>query len=241
MGIVGAHPNGGTYVPSHEHEHGFGIQGGGLVTIERVQISDVYGDCVYVAADDSGLWADGVRFLDSFCAATGRNGVAVVAGRNVEVARTSFTKIALFPFDVEPNKTSYVEGASVASFHDNRITAPIGDYLVAANGWGPVDGLSVADNLVTGTPLLLTVHPLDGSGYRRTNITITDNRSDTVAIGSGPVMDFADNDRLTVTGNIQPLRDGGVFAQVIGSCIVSVSGNTVDNGTEAVIEPAACP
>ena len=241
IGIVGAHPDGGTYVPEHEHEHGFAVQGGGGVTIELARVSSVYGDCLYVAADDAGVWADGVRFMDSSCTATGRNGVAVVAGKNVEVARSSFSKIALFPLDVEPNHAQHLEGASGISFHDNRIAAPVGDYVVAANGWGPIDHLTVTGNLVTGIPFLLTVHPLDGSGYRRAAIAITGNRSDTSPIGNDPVMDFADNDGLTVTGNAQRFLDGGVFAHVTGSCEVEIAGNIVDKATEAVIEPNSCP
>jgi hypothetical protein len=239
--VIGGHPNGGTYVPQHEHEHGFGIQGGGAITIENVRISAVYGDCVYVGVDDAGAWVDGVRVLDSSCSATGRNGVAIVGGRNVEVARTSFASIALFPFDIEPNESPVLNGASDISFHDNRITAPVGDYVVAADGWGPVDRVTIADNVVFGDPFVATVHPLEGSGYRRSDIVITGNRSDTPSSGTAPVMDFANVDRLTVTGNVQPFSDQGVFARVANSCAVAVNGNVVGTAVQADIGPAICP
>ena len=239
--IRGAHPNGGTYVPAHEHEHGFGIEGGGRITIERVRISDPYGDCVYVSNDDAGTWADGVSFIDSSCARTGRNGVAVVAGRNVEVARSLFDTIALFPMDIEPNRSAILGGASGVSFHDNRVRAPVGDYVFAANGWGPVDHVTVSDNVVAGVPFRLTVHPLDGSGYRRSDIVVTGNHSDTPAAGKHPVMDFADNDRLTVTDNVQLFSEPGVFAFVTRSCDVTVEGNEVGAATETKIESERCP
>ena len=239
--IVGAHPSGGTYIPEHEHEHGFGIEGGGRITIERARITDVYGDCVYVSNDEAGTWADGVRFIDSSCARTGRNGVAVVGGRNVEVARSSFESIALFPFDVEPNQSAILQGASGVSFHDNRIKAPIGDYVVAANGWGAVDGVTVSDNIVTGVPFLLTVHPLDGSGYRRSDVVIARNHSDTPATGKGPVMDFDAVDRLSVTDNVQLFSEPGVFALVTGSCNVTIERNEVGGATQAQIESGSCP
>lgn len=239
--IRGAHPNGGRYVAEHEHEHGFGIEGGGRIAIERVRISDTYGDCVYVSNNDAGVWADGVRFVDSSCSRTGRNGIAVVAGRNVEVARSSFDTIALFPMDVEPNRSDVLQGASRISFHDNRVRAPIGEYVVAANGWGPVDQLMVSDNVVTGVPFLMTVHPLDGSGYRRSDIVVARNHSDTPATGRRPVMEFADNDRLSVTDNVQLFSEPGVFAFVTRSCSVTVERNEVGDATESKIESDNCP
>jgi hypothetical protein len=239
--VIGGHPDGGTYVPKHEHEHGFGIQGGGAITIQNVHLSDVYGDCVYIGVDDAGAWVDGVRFLDSSCAATGRNGVAVVGGRNVEVARSTFASIALFPFDIEPNESPVLNGAADLSFHDNRITAPVGEYVFAANGWGPVDRVTIADNLLFGVPFLVTVHPLDGSGYRRSDIVLTGNRSDTPSSGTAPVMEFANVDRLTVTGNVQPFTDHGVFAQASNSCAVSISGNVVGTAVQSDVGPALCP
>lgn len=240
MTIVGAHPDGGTYVPAHEHEHGFGIEGGGDVTLEGVTISRVYGDCLYVAADEAGAWADGVRFLDSTCEATGRNGVAVVAGRNIEVARSTFATIALFPFDVEPNEADPVQGASGVAFHDDRIQAPVGDYVVAANGWGPVDHLTVADNTVSGVPFRMAVVPLDGSGYRRGAISVTGNRSDTLEPDGGPVMSFRDNDDLVVRGNVQPFAQDGLLALVEGSCRARVDDNDVGSATQVLMLSPAC-
>ncbi len=83
--IRGAHPDGGTYVPAHEHEHGFGIEGGGRITIERVRITDAYGDCVYVSNDEAGTWADGVQLHRQFVLQDGtqwrRGGRAVATSR----------------------------------------------------------------------------------------------------------------------------------------------------------------
>lgn len=119
--------------------------------------------------------------------------------------------------------------------------APIGEYVFAAIGWGPVDHLTVSDNVVSGAPFRLTVHPLDGSGYRREVIAITRNRSDTAVTGNDPVMDFAANDQLAVTDNVQPFIGRGVFAHVIGSCQVAIYGNDVGAATESAVEPASCP
>jgi hypothetical protein len=54
-------------------------------------------------------------------------------------------------------------------------------------------------------------------------------------------MDFANVDRLTVTGNVQPFSDQGVFARVANSCAVAVNGNVVGTAVQADIGPAICP
>ena len=112
--LVGNSPSPGVYLPGQEGAHGVLIGGGGNVDVSDVTISGVYGDAFYV-----GGWADGVSIHDSIVKSNGRNGVAIIAGRNVTVQRVTFDESGYCSLDVEANDST--EGAANIKFLDNLV------------------------------------------------------------------------------------------------------------------------
>jgi len=239
LDLVGASPAPGIYQPAREHDHGVAIVGSRNTTLSRLTIDRTIGDCVYVA-DRAGTWSDGVRLLDSRCSGPGRNGVAVVGGRNVDVERTAFSNVGYHVLDLEPNQGPPLEGAADVTFADNTIGSPVAGYVLAADGWGPVDRVTVTGNVLTGLAFRVTVEPAAGSGYRRTAFTISNNRSDTIADLAAPLMDFEAVDDLTITGNDQPLGKATVLAGVTGSCRVTIAANRLGSGQPAQLTRPSC-
>ena len=125
------------------------------IEIAHVTITHTNGDCLYI--DYGGrarVWVDGVVFRDSTCKSNGRQGVAVVAGKNITVKRVRFDKIAMNVLDVEPNTSS--GGGVNVRFLDNRvgtysIDADWDQFLFAISGAnGKVRNIRVEGNRVTG-------------------------------------------------------------------------------------------
>ena len=205
--LVGNSPSPGVYLPGEEGAHGVLVDGGGDVDVSGVTISGVYGDAFYV-----GSWADGVTFHDSVVKSNGRNGVAIIAGRNVTIQHVTFDQSGYCSLDVEANDST--EGGQDIKFLDNVIGS-WGDVFFAADGapGSTVSGVTVSGNLVTGASLLTDV-----TVARRQAITFTNNTSNVAA--DGPVLRFAHVDGLTISGNTQPLRSGALAA-VVDSTAVS--------------------
>ena len=101
--------NPGTLNDALQHQHGVDLRGTADVELDRVQISDTYGDCVYVGQPWSTVdtWSSDVHMHDSSCTGAGRNGIALTAGRNVLVETSSFERIALNTFGLEPNGAGF--------------------------------------------------------------------------------------------------------------------------------------
>lgn len=203
--LVGNSPEPGVYLRGRpEAAAGISILGGGDIEIDDVTISKVFGDGLTVNAG-----ADGVRFHDSRVISNGRNGVAVINGRNVTVERSRFDKAGYTTFDIEP----WVSGTMVRNirFLDNTVGTWTNSFVSANGNKGTfIDGITVSRNTVTGKSLLTIID----LATRRKNVVFTDNRS--AAIARGPVLRLANIDGLTVTGNVQPLSSG-LFASITAS------------------------
>jgi hypothetical protein len=219
--LRGNNPNGGTssaFRSGCEHQMGVAIYGSSDVVITDVAISRVYGECVYVA-EGSGGWAKDITFRNSSCSSTGRSGLAVVAGTRVTVANVAFDKIGMYVLNIEPNSSS--GGGTYVTFRDNNIgtyahAAQFGDNMVCTNGGAdgaPIHHITITRNRVTGgTMRTFMWEP------RNTDIVFTDNVSTVAA--DGPVVVIRNADRVTVSGNVQPMRSGR-FADFAGSTAVT--------------------
>jgi hypothetical protein len=235
LALVGANPSPGVLDETRQFEHGIWVDGGDRIVIDRVSITNPWGDCVYLGDRDGRLpWVDGLVVRDSTCRGAGRNGIAIVAGRNVQIEGNAFGDIGLHAVDIEPNRreSGPVQGAERVTVTGNRVDGPVADYFFAANGWGSVSDLTVTDNVLAGVPLRITVKPLPGSGYVRRAVRIADNRSDTAFDGAGTAaLNFSDVIGLTVTGNVVPLTGGEApLIQVDRSCQVTIQGNRYPGG-----------
>ena len=152
---------------------------------------------------------------DSTCTGNGRNGVAILAARNVTVERVAFDRNGGSLLDIEPYQAS--GGANHVRFvnntggtRDQTIDPSVGyAYLFAANGavGSTVNDVTVSGNRVTGASIASIVSSLT---TRRTNIVFADNVSTVAAKPpyNDAMFTFAHVDGLTVTGNVQPLTSG---------------------------------
>ena len=242
MRIRGANGAGGRFDAARQHQHAFDLAGVHDVSIRHVTASATYGDCFYIGARDGRprSWSRDVSIRDSSCRGTGRMGVAVVAGRGIEVRRTRFGAIGRTVLDVEPVAAGH--GARRLRFADNRARGPLPGGFFSAIGDGPVDGVTVARNTLTGAGMYMAA--LAPPGARRSSIRITGNRSDTAYRAPGSAaLDFERIDGLTVARNAIPVAGPGMaLASVSESCDVAVFGNLVSRGArEARIAPFSCP
>ena len=151
------------------------------------------------------MGVDCITFHDSDCVSAGRNGVAIIAGRNVTVQRVVFREGRLqrarHPAQhLEPGRLSIKFLSNTAGTWTNA--------FFTANGapGSRVNGVIVSGNRVTGGTLLTNV-----TTARRTNIVFTNNTS--TVKRHGPILRFAHVDGLTMKANHQPLSSGS-FARI---------------------------
>jgi hypothetical protein len=222
--LRGANPDGGTPSAFHtgcEHQMGVGIYGSSDVVISNVDISRVYGDCVYIGDGGSGAWSRDITFRDSSCSASGRSGVAVVAGTGVTVANDAFDTVGMYVLNIEPNSSD--GGGTYVTFRDNDIGSyghaeQFGVLMVCTNGGAAgaaIDHITITRNRVTERTIATFMWE-----PRNTDIVFTDNVSTVPA--DGPVVVIRHADRVTVTGNTQPMRSGN-FADFTDSTAVTYS------------------
>ena len=231
--LVGSNPAPGVLDEARQFEHGIWVDSGSDISIRAVSIENPWGDCVYLGDRDGRMpWVDGLDLTGGSCRGAGRNGVSIVAGRNVRIEDNTFGTIGLHAVDLEPNQGDTVQGADGVSVTNNRVDGAIEYYFVAANGWGPIANLSITGNVLLGAPLRITVKPVEGSGYLRKAIRVVDNTSDTVFDGEGASpLEFRDVVGLTVTGNTAPIVRSAPMIRVQNSCQVEISGNTYPGGS----------
>jgi hypothetical protein len=232
----------GAYVSTLQWQHGIDVRGVAGLDVYAVTVTDVYGDCFYLGRGygaSNGRGTTGVRIHGSTCMRNGRQGVAMVDGQDMAVDHSKFSAIALMTFDVEPNPGDAVRNVSVV---DNAIGTGPRQQALGVVGHGPVNGVTMTGNTLTGKPLTVILD--SASDLRLANITVSNNTSDTgLWITNGASIVAVDVDGLTATGNHQRLDGPGMsFAHISGSCTVSVWNNTYPGGiSQAVIDPYPCP
>jgi hypothetical protein len=218
--MVGNNPYAGTssVCCSKEMQHAIAILSAADTTIENVNISRTWGDCVYVQAHTGGVWPDGVIFRNSRCTLSGRHGVGIIAGQSIRITGNVFDQLGFDVVDIEPN-------ASRAGANDVVVSGnTIGTYglthryiaKVLAAG-GPDTGAAVRNVTFTGNTVKGNKSGYNGDvlglnvvikGDRgpRSGFTITNNVAGMTA--RGPLMTFTQTSGVVVTGNRQPLSSG---------------------------------
>jgi hypothetical protein len=233
--LRGANPNGGTpaaYSESLQWQHGIDLRGVAGADIERVEVSDVYGDCFYLGIGyDSATWSRDVSVRDSECRRSGRQGIAMTAVENVSIVRNVFDQVGLMSVNIEPN--GGVHGVRNVLVSANTFGTGRHWFFgaVGYSGGGPVDGITVDGNRVIGKSLAVLVEP--ARGERWSNLSITNNASDTAEFYNGnlSVMDVRSVDGLTVSGNRQRAASSSqVLVAAADACGVAVSGNEFVGG-----------
>ena len=224
--MVGNNSKAGTSAAccSREAQHGIALYSATDTLIEDVDISRVWGDCVYVnaAVVPGGTWSDGVTFRDSTCRLTGRHGVGIIRGSDIRIEGNVFDDIGFDVVDIEPGASD--AGANGVLIQNNDIgtfglTAQWDAWLLAACG---KSGSVVRDVTLTGNTIegnrvgwvskdgsntMKALHvKVCGTGTTREAFTVTNNVAR--ATVKGPASYFTDVRGVTFTGNTQPLSSG---------------------------------
>jgi hypothetical protein len=231
--IQGANPNAGldegAYVAELEAQHAIDLHGVTDLELDRVNLHDTYGDFVYLTNhdDDEQRWSQKVWIHDSTFARSGRQGIALVAARDVVIEHNRFTDVRRATIDLEPNGPQW--GANNIHVIDNQI-GPGRLLFVAAAGSGPVDQIVIARNRLQGRALYVWVEPPEGS--RRQRYWVVDNTTDTMAMDE-PVQ-FTRTDGAVVRGNRQPIEAPDALVRSTDSCGVAVTDNAIAPSTRAL-------
>jgi hypothetical protein len=209
--IQGANPRAGleegAYQEHLENQAGIRLDGVTDVELDRVHIHDVYGDLVLASRhEEDRRWTEQVWIHDSTLTHSGRQGIAVVAGRDMVIERNRLTNMARATIDLEPNGRSW--GAENIHIVDNQV-GPGRLLFVAAGGGGPVNRVVIARNTLRGRPLNLWVIPREGE--RRQRFWVVDNASDTVALDAS--LQFTRTDGVIAHGNRQPIDEPFAFVE----------------------------
>lgn len=219
LNIVGAAPSrdpANAFVDNLQWQHGVDVRGVNGLTLDRVNVSDVYGDCFYLGRGYDGAATKNVNVTGSSCKRNGRQGVAVVDAAGVTVQSSTFSAISLMTFNVEPNVGDSV---SSVAFKNNSVGTGPRQQLLGVVGHGPVNGVSLTGNTLTNKPIQVWLDSADD--FRIKNVTVTNNTSDT-ALTHGWMVEAVSVDTLTVTGNHQVL-DGAGFVSAIDCTNVTKS------------------
>lgn len=201
--VVGANPHGGTaddaYVEALEAQHGFALEGTSNFEMSIVSITDTYGDFVYITRDlATRTWSDGINIHNNTFRRNGRQGISIVAARNVTIQNNYITETRRAVVDLEGLSNS--EGAINIHILNNRIGPGRLYILGGGRSMGTVDGITIQGNQLHNHLLNMIEAPPAGS--TRSNFSIIDNTTDTSAYGDPP-MRFNNTKNLTVTGNTQ--------------------------------------
>ena len=220
-----------TGIASHITIHDFVLQGsaspvgvGGqgeeqaAVKAHSANYIEIYGNTVRGVTGDAFQFevtaTNSIWVHDNTVESAGRNGVTVGGGSTILVEHNAFVKIGYITLDIEPTP-GYPTVTSGVIFRNNNpchwsVWDSYGGFFFSADGSHtgyPIDYVTVTGNTVTG-PSLLSQFDNGGGGTRNTNIVFTNNVSSNTV--SGPVLNFAHVDGLTVTGNTQPLSSGSL-------------------------------
>jgi hypothetical protein len=217
--VIGANGAGGRFVPAYQWQHGIDLRGVDGATLDHVRVADVLGDAIYVGLSFVGSqWSRDVAIVDSTGERTGRQSIAITAGRHVTVRGGRWSAPGLSVFDIEPNGPGGAEDIRI-----EHTTIGWGAVVptVSITGRGPIANVTLSGNVLIGRPLSVRV---DQTSERPRNIVIRDNRALVVYGGPPPAaMFFRNADGVVVTRNRQPLAPGIALVATEGSSRVTVS------------------
>ena len=227
--IQGSNPHAGlddrAYVPELEFQAAITIAGVTDIEIDRVNIHDTYGDLIFIDRrkeqddrDTVGVWIH-----DSTFARSGRQGIAVIDGRDIVIERNRFTDMRRGTVDLEPAGELAVENVHII---DNHV-GPGRLLFVPMAGGAPVNRVVIARNTLRGRGL--SVSAKTPEGQRRRQFWVVDNTTDTPA--NGPPVEFFRVDGASVHGNRQPVTaEGRALVTTTDTCDIAVAGNNTAPG-----------
>src|SRR5437588_4732824 len=139
--VRGANAAGGRFDRRYQWQHGIDLRGVEGAVIEKVTVTNVFGDDIYVGLSTSrtGRWSRNVSIIDSTGIGSGRMAVSITAGRNITVRSGFWSNPGLSTFDLEPNGPS--GGADGVVIEDATIGAGARATALSIAGAGPVSNV----------------------------------------------------------------------------------------------------
>jgi hypothetical protein len=234
MTIHGANPHAGqaddAYVQDLEAQHGIEVDGGEQINLHNLDITDTYGDFIYVGRSAGPVLghATDIHIHDNLMERNGRQGISVSDGSFVLIDHNTINETRRATIDLEP----YAHSGEV-----NNITI-VGNHIgpgrlnfVAGEGAGDVSNIFIASNTLHGHGI--SVDLIGPPGRTRYGVAVINNVSD-IQVGStrASVMRFINYEDVSVTNNVQPTPTNRVMSMVtaITSCNVEVTGNDLSPG-----------
>ena len=227
--VHGAHPDagrGGKYDYNREAQHGFDLVQIENCHVEKVNVHDVYGDCVYISK------AKSVVLSDSTLVRCGRQGVAVGAGEDVLIENNLIADSRRGIIDVEP----YGEEWNVTNVRiiGNRLGGSR-LLLLPMGGSGVLGSMFIADNTNTeqnGTP---AVNNRGKAGQGRGPLMMVNNQF-TIGGSPAPGLRIEHNEGVFIAGNTLKYPEHRQMTAVkLEGCEGAVVGNHFA-GAATVIE-----
>jgi hypothetical protein len=215
-----------------EHLNAAAVRAGSsAIEFDRVSWDNMRGFGVFVSADGGTVWPTGVSVHDSFIRGA-ECGLCLVAGNNVTFTRNTVNDSMGAFVDLEPDSSQsggggfnnvVVSDNDVSRFAWNQVGTSwfLGsvpqDAVVST---AVMNGLTVTGNRVwqgPATALDGNYPGMGGLGLRankanpKSDYVIADNWTATASTGPSCVMYLANVHNLTVTGNTQPIANGGAL------------------------------
>jgi hypothetical protein len=235
LAVRGANPNAGTgdaaYRSDREAQHGFDFAGVKGALLERVTVTDVYGDFVYIGSGARGLSSD-ITVRDSDFERNGRQGISITGGEDVRIEHNTISQVRRSTFDIEPNGATW--GARRVTITDNAI-GPGRLNFIAGHGYAaPVEDIMVSGNRLRGKTMNMSLKAPTSS--RRTNFSLIGNVSDTAFGSSSAAITIVGFDGVTIRDNVLPLaaRRNMTAVRLASTCGAVVEGNEFANATNEV-------
>jgi hypothetical protein len=206
------------------------------IVLDGITIDRIYGFGILISDDGDGPWPDGVTIRNSRVRG-GEMGIAVTAGRNIDIIGNSIEDTVYTAIDLEPDSPQH--GYEDVLISDNDITnygwaESMTSWFVAACPADSVvddvttDGLVITGNRIHKGPATANNGNYDGLGglgiridkaNLKRGVTITNNwtsDNDTQSSSRG-VMYLANVNGLVVTGNTQPIQNGAALVRDSGT------------------------
>jgi hypothetical protein len=241
LNIKGANPRAGSpqgaYNAEFEGQHGFKLSGVQGATLERVQVTDTYGDFLYLGAK-SGVPSRNVVVSEAHFERSGRQGIAITSAENVVIEDSYIGEVGRSIIDIEPNSA---DGRAINVVFRGNSFGPCRHFLLTAGGRGQnVRDIELSNNIAVGMQLKILIRSPEG--LRRGPVRIIGNESDTILKSYS--MRFVGIDGIVVQGNVQPMLKSRTVTAVkaTASCDVIVRDNVFQDAAQvAEILPYDCP
>lgn len=242
--VKGGNPRGGlakeAYDREREFQHGFSFRGTVGVLLERVTVTDVFGDFVYLGYDvrGTGDWTRDVVVRESTFERNGRQGMTITGAEGVVIERNRFVDVRHNVIDIEANDKDgggrhvRIEGNTAQNWRF---------YFLTVGGQGTVNDVSAVGNELSGHILGVLVKPArPGLSTPRTDLVIADNTSDTPS--KRTAMDITGVQGGRIQGNVQDFEGAGSVPaiQLVETCDMTVDGNTFTGAAQEVERVGEC-